>query len=496
MEQFRNWKVKAKLSLLLVMFALGFTAFALISYDTLRTLQVNGPYYHKIAAGKDIIADVLPPPKYIIESYLLALQMADPANREEVNDMIERSRKLRDQYNERQEYWKNDSIIVGTPMYTPMLEGSYTPAIEFFEVRDNEFIPAVRRRDYKTAESLTRGKLKILYERHRRGVDEVVRAATAYNTMVEQEAAAAVTQRTAILLILSLGLIGPLCIGFGIMLSRSISRTLGETVNSLSATSAEMAATVEQHERTAVSQSAAVHETTTTMDELDASFNGTAEMVKTAANTAQQAASVADSGLDTVSRTLTGLHLLRDKVGAVAEQISNLSEQTNQIGTIARAVSEMANQTNLLALNAAVEAARAGEHGKGFGVVAGEIRKLADQSKKSAERINSLVEDVKRATDSTVMATEETSKGVEAEINLAEQTAEAFNGIVSACDSALEAAQQTLLTVPQQVAAVKQVLLAMEDLNRGAREAANGMGQTKISVSNVRETTHKLKAMI
>jgi methyl-accepting chemotaxis protein len=156
----------------------------------------------------------------------------------------------------------------------------------------------------------------------------------------------------------------------------------------------------------------------------------------------------------------------------------------------------MANQTNMLALNAAVEAARAGEHGKGFGVVAGEIRKLADASKKSAERINGLVEDVKRATDATVMATEESSKGVEADILLAEQTAEAFNGIVGACDTALDAAQQTLLTVPQQVAAVKQVLAAMEDLNRGAREAASGLGQTKESVSNLRETALKLKAMI
>ncbi|HEX8464451.1 MAG TPA: methyl-accepting chemotaxis protein [Abditibacterium sp.] len=496
MQRFNSWKVKSKLLLLLSMFALGFLAFALVSYDTLRQLQVNGPYYHKIVAGKDVIADVLPPPEYIIESYLLTLQMADPANRALVPRLIKDSRRLRQEYDTRHEYWVKDQVAADSPMMKPLLEDSYRPALAFFAARDNQFIPAVQRGDYVRARALAQGTLKGSYQEHRAAINRVVELANAYNAQVEKEARDAIASRTTLLTALIFGLIGPLVIGLGYTLSRSISRTLGESVGALSATSSQMAATVEEHERTAVNQSAAVHQTTTTMDELDASFNGTAEMVRTAATTAQQAAAVADSGLETVSRTLEGLHTLRGKVSTVAEQISNLSEQTSQIGTIARAVSEMANQTNMLALNAAVEAARAGEHGKGFGVVAGEIRKLADASKKSAERINSLVEDVKRATDATVMATEESSKGVEADILLAEQTAQAFNGIVGACDSALDAAQQTLLTVPQQVAAVKQVLAAMEDLNRGAREAASGLGQTKESVSSLRETALKLKAMI
>src|SRR5215475_6788611 len=75
-------------------------------------------------------------------------------------------------------------------------------------------------------------------------------------------------------------------------------------------------------------------------------------------------------------------------------------------------IDEIAYQTNLLALNAAVEAACAGEHGKGFAVVGAEIRKLADQSKKSAERIATLVSDIHNATNASVMATEEGTKTV------------------------------------------------------------------------------------
>ncbi|MGD1717232.1 methyl-accepting chemotaxis protein [Dapis sp. BLCC M172] len=90
----------------------------------------------------------------------------------------------------------------------------------------------------------------------------------------------------------------------------------------------------------------------------------------------------------------------------MAQQITRLSEQTNQIGNISQLVGDLANQTNMLALNAAVEAVRAGEHGKGFGVVASEIRKLADESRKSAEKIYTLVADIQTSINSTVLATE------------------------------------------------------------------------------------------
>ena len=496
MKSFKQWRVKSKLALLVGLFALGFVVFAWVSLQTLADLKVNGPYYQKIVAGKDVIADVLPPPEYIIESYLVTLQMADASNRSQLPDLLARARKLRQEYDKRHDYWNSFTLVRDTPMVRRLVEDSYQPAQEFFSARDQQLIPAVQSGNYTRAQQLTRGALNDSYERHRVAIDRVVEAATIYNTTVEREAAEAVRSRTLWLFLLGLICIGPLGLGLGLALGRSISTALNGTVGALSTTSAQMAATIDQHERTALNQSAAVHETTTTMDELDASFHQTAEMVRTAAETAQQAAGAADSGLETVRQTLDGMRSLRVKVGAVAEQIANLSEQTGQIGTITRAVGDLANQTNMLALNAAVEAARAGEHGKGFGVVAAEIRKLADESKRSAERIGALVEEIKRSTDTTVMATEASSKTVEADIRLAEETAHAFNGIVQASNTASEAAQQTLLAVPQQVAAVKQVLVAMESLNRGAKETADGLGQTKESVRFLKDAAEQLRAMV
>src|SRR5688500_10974088 len=168
----------------------------------------------------------------------------------------------------------------------------------------------------------------------------------------------------------------------------------------------------------------------------------------------------------------------KGKIEANAEQILRLSEQTSQIGNITNLVSELANQTNLLALNAAVEAARAGEHGKGFAVVAAEIRKLADQSKKSAERINTLVLDIQNATTATVMATEEGTKTVEQGTYQPHRTAEVFEGLAASITSVFESSQQTLLNVKQQVAAVRQVVEAMEAINHGSKETTSGITQT------------------
>ena len=502
MNFLRSLNVKRKLALLIGAFVLSFLLFALAAFATLEQLKVNGPYYRRIVASKDIIADVLPPPNYIIESYLLVLQTVETTDTARRKQLEAQGKALSAEYDKRHAHWDIDPILNDNSserlrtIKQALLVDSYTPAKQFFALRDGDFHDALERGDRARAAALARGPMRAFYETHRRAVNVVVENSFAYNKQVEREAAQEVDRRTKMMTWGSIAVLALIGLGLGMGMSRSISRTLGETLSALSATSHEMGATVEQQERTAVLQSAAVHETTTTMDELDASFNQTAEMVRIAADTAQQAANSAADGLETVRQTLEGMTHLKEKVGAVSEQISNLSEQTAQISGITRVVGDLANQTNMLALNAAVEAARAGEHGKGFGVVASEIRNLADESKKSAERINSLVEDIRRATDATVMATEEGNKTVDSDMRLAQQTALAFNGIVESCNAALEAAQQTLLAVPQQIAAVRQVLSAMEDLNRGAKETADGLGQTRASVDNLREAAQQLKAMV
>jgi methyl-accepting chemotaxis protein len=504
MTGFKHLKIKTKLMMLVATFLIAFVAFWSVAYSTLNTLKVNGPYYRQIITGKDLVADILPPPNYIIESYLTALQMSNPAFRPRLRSLIDKSRSLRAEYNKRHDVWVEDlprETADDQKMRQLMLTASYDPALEFFDTVENRLIPALTianmgNGDYPAARSLLNGLLNDKYEAHRAAIDEVVKMANARNAAVEAAAREVVDRRTAVLVLLGLAIIVSVVVGVGWLLNRSIASALQETASTLSSTSSEIASAIEEHERTAIHQSAAVHETTATMDELDASFRQTVEMVTTAADTARQAVSVAEDGIRTVQQTRDGMVSLKGKVGTIAEQILSLSERTSQIGTITNVVSDLANQTNMLALNAAVEAARAGEHGKGFSVVASEIRKLADESKKSAERINTLVEDIQKATNATVMATEEGTKTVDQTIRLAEETVQAFQMVTSSSNSASEAAQQTLFSVPQQVTAVKQVLTSMDSLNTGARETADGIGQTKIGVDNLRVTALKLQDMI
>ena len=499
MRNLGSMKIKTKLLLLVVIFTAAFSVFWAVSYFTNEAVKVGGPYYDQIVEGKDLIAEVLPPPEYIIESDLVGHQMADPFHRGELDALITKSRQLQSEYNTRHEFWVNtfpDDNEKDKLLRSTMLEKAYVPAVRFLNTVQDRLIPAVQKGDYTTAKTLINGPLESDYDLHRAAIDEVVKMANERDQRVEDEVRAIVRQRQYMLAFLGLAIIATALIGIGIFLNRSITGALRETTGTLSSTSAQIAATIEQHERTAMHQSSAVHETTATMDELDASFSQTAEFVTTAADTTRQAAQMAQNGILTVQQTRDGMLSLKEKVGIIAEQILGLSEQTSQIGSITSLVSDLANQTNMLALNAAVEAARAGEHGKGFTVVASEIRKLADESKKSAERINVLVENIQKATNSTVMATEEGTKTVDQSIRYAEETVQVFDNVRAECSHASDAAQQTLLSVPQQVTAVKQVIVAMDALNTGARETADGIGQTKIGVENLRVTALKLKEMV
>jgi len=282
-------------------------------------------------------------------------------------------------------------------------------------------------------------------------------------------------------------ILGPLAaISLGAILSNTIAKPLAgkiaNIINAIVSSSSEIAATVEQQERTAAHQATSVNQTTTTMDELGASSRISAEQAEAAAAGASQVLALVDGTSHLERAGMNGGANLRDKVGDIAEQILRLSEQTHQIGTISTLVSELANQTNMLALNAAVEAVRAGEHGKGFSVVATEIRKLADESKKSAERINGLVRDIQNATNSTIMATDEGRKTVDT--------------VVASVNQIATNTQQISLTAKQQAVAIQQVVEAMNSINMNAAQTASGISQTKVGTQKLNEAAQNLKAVV
>jgi methyl-accepting chemotaxis protein len=294
---------------------------------------------------------------------------------------------------------------------------------------------------------------------------------------------------------------GPLtAIILGIALSIAIAKPLDKAlkgiINMIVSSSTEIAATIEQQERIAVQQAASVNQTTTTMDELGASSRQSAMQAESALENASHVLNMAAEGSKVVQKTQQGMLTLTEKVGGIAEQVLHLSQQTNQIANITNLVSDLANQTNMLAINATVEAVRAGEQGKGFGVVAREIRRLADQSKQSAAEINDLINDIQNAINKTVMVTGEGNTTLDNSLKLTEGTAETFNHVANAINSVVVSSQQIYLNTKQQALAIEQVVDAMNALNKGAGEAASGITQSRIGTQKLNQAALNLRYVV
>jgi methyl-accepting chemotaxis protein len=272
---------------------------------------------------------------------------------------------------------------------------------------------------------------------------------------------------------------------FGYLISQAIIGKLKNTVNDISESARRIAIASEEQERIASSQASSVNETTTTMDELKASSQKSAEQAEAALNGAKQVLLlVKGNGKKSEDEEWHNSYnsSLSEKVAEIADQIKNLNNQVQQINTIAVLVSSLADQTNMLAINAAVEAVRAGEQGKGFGVVATEIRKLADRSRESAAQINHLVRDIQTATVATVSATEEGK-------TTALVIVEAVNNIVLN-------SQKISLTAQQQATAIQQVVGAMNILNSSAQQTAIGIAETKNSTDQLKSAAENLNLML
>ncbi|MBX7148503.1 HAMP domain-containing protein [bacterium] len=193
-----NMKIKAKLFSLAGIFVAALIGYGVFAYSTMQTVQVNGPLYKQIVQGKDLIADILPPPEYIIESYMTALEMTYATSNEEKTALIDKMATLKKDFDTRHEYWKGD--LDEGKMKDTLLNDSFTPAIAFFDLVDAELIPAVKAGDNAKASSIVLEKMKPLYLQHREAINNVVTMSTERNTQVETHANSLIASRTVIMI--------------------------------------------------------------------------------------------------------------------------------------------------------------------------------------------------------------------------------------------------------------------------------------------------------
>ncbi|MFN8708008.1 MAG: chemotaxis protein, partial [Planctomyces sp.] len=104
--------VPVKLYLMTGVFSLGLIAYGVWCSHTLSQSKVNGPYYRQIVSNKDFLADILPPPSFIIESFLSAKELAEPSlcvnNPAGVPAAIDNLKRLESEYNARHDHWEQN----------------------------------------------------------------------------------------------------------------------------------------------------------------------------------------------------------------------------------------------------------------------------------------------------------------------------------------------------------------------------------------------------
>ncbi|HEY8219507.1 MAG TPA: HAMP domain-containing protein, partial [Methylobacter sp.] len=190
----------------------------------MTTLNINGPIYQHIVQGKDVIADVLPPPEYILESYMVALQLtvAEDFYDMKTQALVSRFKKLKSAYEARHSFWLTQSL--DQEFHDLLLERSYRPAQAFYAEAEQKFLPAILAGDREGALASFQD-MRRSYDEHRVAIDEVMRYATTRNTEDERQAQAMTDRYNSGLLgIFSFSVL--IAVVLTVMISRGILRSL------------------------------------------------------------------------------------------------------------------------------------------------------------------------------------------------------------------------------------------------------------------------------
>ncbi|WP_159884696.1 methyl-accepting chemotaxis protein [Paenibacillus puerhi] len=207
------------------------------------------------------------------------------------------------------------------------------------------------------------------------------------------------------------------------------------------------------------------------------------EMAVGVGRVAESSSGVTESIQDVVQQTKAGSERIQqaiEQMNAVQQTsrqseaaIERLQVRSVEIGSIMELISQISMQTNLLALNAGIEAARAGEHGRGFAIVAGEVRKLAEQTKDAAAKVEELLEEIRNETEKAAAAARSGSAEVRMGVESVTETGHIFTVITAEMGTVQSQMEEVSAAAEQMSAGTEQVTATVEELARIAQEAAS-----------------------
>ncbi|PSO20614.1 methyl-accepting chemotaxis protein [Bradyrhizobium sp. MOS003] len=536
-----------------IVLAIGFTAVVSTSLYTLRELKVGGPLYSDIKLGNDLIADILPPPEYVIEAYLEAtLAMREP---DQLAAHGERLIQLRKDYDERKAFWVTSSL--SADLKTALVSKSDAEVQKFWKASD-QLLPALKAMDAAASERIY-AQLKDAYTAHRAVIDSIVESANKQNADMEKLAADRDSSMLFILLGVSaavLAFIAAGLLGVAVGVVRPIVRMTG-TMQKLA--TGDLAADIpfahrrdevgsmagalvvfkqaavensrlreeqlRQEQAAALAKRSALHqmaetverETGRSVDTAGAATQGVeraasslSEIARSLSTQSQAVAAASTQALGSSQTVSAAAEELSASIREIASQVTRTSTVTKsavagreqarstiqalagsvkKIAEVSDLIGGIAGQTNLLALNATIEAARAGEAGRGFAVVAAEVKSLSDQTAKSTEEIGRLIAEIQTSTQAAVDAVE-TMGGHIVEID----------GVATSVAAAMEeqdaATREISRSISESASAAKEVSAKIGNVSRDAAAVNERAAEVRQAIAGMADNLEQLRSVV
>lgn len=539
----RDLPLWGKLLLLVGGFLAVFGTYIYFSDSTRARVEVGGPIYEEIVRGKDLVADILPPPGYIIESYLIVLELDSETDPAVIEAQARRGERLREQFDASQDRWRRE--LTGEQLQL-MTVAAQRSAVEFFTLRDQRYLPAIRSGDRPAAEQALI-EMKSAYDEHRRVIDQIVLNATRQSSEYEHAAALEIAAARRWLQILAIGVVA-IVVGMAFFawrgarmmsarlkvaaqvasrvasgdLTARVPRTehsdetgqllsaigtmtdnLRDLVSKAKQTSIEMlssatefAAASRQQEVVAEGFGSSTQQIALNARQISTTANDlsmTAESVNLVATQTAELAEEGRSGLKTLDDTM---ERLSRTAGAMATRLATIREEAAEITSVITTISKVADQTNLLSINAAIEAEKAGEQGLGFLVLAREIRRLADQTAVATLDIEEMVKSMQAAVSAGVMEIDRFSDEVKSGIAGVERVGGRFGQIISQVRVLSDRFDHVHQGMRSQSQGARQISDALGGLQDGARQTNSALREFNAATENLRDAISSLKQQI